>query len=146
MSDSSMSTASGQDREGAAAAMRDLPGETARGHVDPATVREHPGDVSDIDDAASAAGFVADRSAQRDGDPSSASSQYQADLPQDDVGGLRPLEQMDRSDASLGDRSTGGQAAEQALGVDPERQGGGEIEDRSTGEATRENGLGDGRG
>ncbi len=39
MSETPMSTPSGQDREGAAAAMRDLPGETALGHVDPATSR-----------------------------------------------------------------------------------------------------------
>jgi len=31
------STPSGQDKEGAAASMRDLPGETALGNVDPAT-------------------------------------------------------------------------------------------------------------
>ncbi|MDP9430030.1 MAG: hypothetical protein M3Q47_14680 [Actinomycetota bacterium] len=50
---------------------------------------------------------------------------------------------MDRSDTSVGDLSTGGEAGRQALGVDPETAGE-EIDDRSTGEATRDEVVGGG--
>jgi hypothetical protein len=138
MSENSMSTPSGQDVEGAAATMRDLPGETAGGHVDPATTQEPPGAVADAGQAAAGAGFTTDASSRQDGDPSRASSEYEASLAQDQVGGPRPLEDMDRSDTSLGDRSTQGEASRQALGVEPGQQSDGETEDRSTGEATRD--------
>jgi hypothetical protein len=44
---------------------------------------------------------------------------------------------MDRADTSVGDLSTGGEAARQAIGVDPETAGD-VVEDRTTGEATRD--------
>jgi hypothetical protein len=138
MSERDLSTPSGQDREGAVAAMRDLPGETALGHVDPGTVQEQPGGTTDIGDAARDAGFVADAATQQDGDPGTASFR-----PEGESGAPRPLEEMDRSDTSLGDRSTEGEAARQAVGVDPAQQDGGVVEDRSTGESTRADVAGD---
>ncbi|MDP9434901.1 MAG: hypothetical protein M3P93_06790 [Actinomycetota bacterium] len=137
MGESDMSTPSGQDREGAAAAMRDLPGETALGHVDPATVEGVEGQTP-IAQAAADAGFNPDVGTARDGDPSAASSGAE--------GGTLPLSDMDRSgtDTPLGDLSTGGDAARQALGVDPRETSGGEIPDRSTGEATRDEVTGSG--
>ncbi len=130
MSQTPMSTPSGQDREGAAAAMRDLPGETALGHVDPATV-EGGDSQTPIAVAAADAGFTPDVANQRDGDPSAASA--------DADGGTRPVADMERTglDTPLGDLSTGGDAARQALGVDPRETSGQEIPDRSTGESSR---------
>ncbi|MDP9425778.1 MAG: hypothetical protein M3P37_06995 [Actinomycetota bacterium] len=130
MSQTPMSTPSGQDREGAAAAMRDLPGETALGHVNPATV-EGADSQTPIAVAAADAGFTPDVANQRDGDPSAASA--------DADGGTRPVADMDRNglDTPLGDLSTGGDAARQALGVDPRETSGQEIPDRSTGESSR---------
>ena len=58
-------------------------------------------------------------------------------------GGPLPLEDMDRSDTSVGDLSTGGEAARQALGVDPATAGD-TVDDRSTGESTRDEVVGDG--
>ncbi len=131
MSESAMTTPSGQDREGAAAAMRDLPGETALGHVDPATAPGVAGQTP-IAPAAKEAGFTPDVTHMRDGDPAAASPDAQ--------GGTLPLSEMDRNgqDTPLGDLSTGGDAARQALGVDPRETSGGEIPDRSTGEGTRD--------
>lgn len=132
MSDHEMTTPSGQDREGAAAAMRDLPGETALGHVDQASVDKPVSFDTPIAEAAAEAGFTPDVSRQRDGDPGAAS--------QDATGGLQPLDELDRSgtDQATGDLSTGGDAAREALGVDPREAAGGEIPDRSTGEATHD--------
>ncbi len=130
MSQTPMSTPSGQDREGAAAAMRDLPGEIALGNVNPATV-EGADSQTPIAVAAADAGFTPDVANQRDGDPSAASA--------DADGGTRPVADMDRNglDTPLGDLSTGGDAARQALGVDPRETSGQEIPDRSTGESSR---------
>lgn len=137
MSDSGMTTPSGQDREGARAAMRDLPGETALGHADPATAEGDRGGLDDADATSADGGFVADPRAQEDGDPGRVSSEYQSTLPQDEVGGLRPVQEMDRFDPDAGDLSTGGEAARQAVGVDP-AQSRGQVPDGSTGESTRE--------
>jgi hypothetical protein len=138
MSENSMSTPSGQDVEGAASTVRDLPAETAGGHVDPATTQQPPGAVADAGQAAADAGFTTDAPTRQDGDPSRASSEYQSSLAQHQVRGPRPLEDMHRSDTSLGDRSTQAEASRQALGVEPEQQSDGEIEDMSTGETTRD--------
>jgi hypothetical protein len=127
---SEMTTPSGQDREGAAATMRDLPGETALGHVDPATVSQPPGDVSDIADAAAAAGFTPDASTAHDGDPGRTSAEYAATLPQDEVGQVRGIGDMPGSGHAMGDYSTGGEAAREALGVEPGTQG--EVPDPSS--------------
>ncbi len=136
MSETPMSTPSGQDREGAAAAMRDLPGETALGHVDPATV-EGADSQTPIAVAATQAGFTPDVTNQRGGDPGAASAD-------EAEGGTLPIGEMDRNGLAtpLGDLSTGGDAARQALGVDPRESSGQEIPDRSTGEGSRED-LGD---
>ena len=58
------------------------------------------------------------------------------------TGGTRPLDDMDRADTSVGDLSTGGEAAREAIGVDPATAGD-EVDDRSTGEATRDQVVGD---
>ncbi len=131
MDDTGMSTPSGQDREGAAATMRDLPGETALGHVDPATAEGVAGQTP-IAEVAVERGFTPDVATHRDGDPGAASA--------DAEGGTLPLAEMDRNglDTPLGDVSTGGDAAREALGVDPRETSGQEIPDRSTGEATRD--------
>ena len=50
-------TESGSDREGAAAAMRDLPGETALGHVDPATATSPDEIGPDAEEVAAEKGF-----------------------------------------------------------------------------------------
>jgi hypothetical protein len=52
------------------------------------------------------------------------------------AGGPLPFDDMDRSDTTVGDLSTGGEAAREALGVDP-ATGGDVVDDRSTGETTR---------
>lgn len=117
-----MSTPSGSDREGAAASMRDLPGETALGHVDPGSV-DHPVDGQQpIAEAAREAGFTPDVATARDGDPSSASS-----------GATGGLASSDGDDLTLGDGSTGGDAAREALGVDPRETSGGEAPDHTQG-------------
>ena len=125
-------TASADDREGARAAMRDLPGETALGNVDPASVDHPVAGQTPIAEAAAEAGFTPDVATARDGEPSSASSGA--------TGGTLPVGDMDRSglDTPLGDESTGGDAAREALGVDPREAGGGEVPDRSTGESTHD--------
>lgn len=78
-----------------------MPGTTAKGRVDPATV--------DTDEDTGRT-------------PSEGTQQVEG------------VEDMPRSgtDTPLGDESTGGEAARQALGVDPD-QSGGEVPDRSTG-------------
>jgi hypothetical protein len=59
-------------------------------------------------------------------------------------GGPRPLDEMDRADPSAGDLSTGGETARQALGRSGEDRD--EVEDRSTGEATRDRVVPGGQG
>lgn len=57
MSEHTSDTAAGQDREGARQAMRDLPGETALGHVDPASVDDPAEAGEDIAPVATEKGF-----------------------------------------------------------------------------------------
>lgn len=93
---------------------RHLSGETAKGRVDPA-----------------AAGGRANREAPAGGEGARGK------------GTVRGTEGMPRSAADLGDRSTGGEAAREAIGADPAASGG-ETEDRSTGKSSREEMFGDG--
>ncbi|MDG9701888.1 hypothetical protein [Streptomyces sp. DH37] len=94
---------------------RHLSGETAKGRVDPA-----------------AAGGRAGEETSRG-----------TDAPRKGKGNVQGTGNMPRSGADLGDRSTGGEAAREAIGADP-AESGGEVEDRSTGKSTREETFGDG--
>ncbi len=58
-------------------------------------------------------------------------------------GGPRPLDDTDRADTSLGGLSIGGEAAREAIGVDPATAGD-QVDDRNTGTATRDEVVGDG--
>ncbi|NHC13698.1 hypothetical protein [Motilibacter deserti] len=141
MSQTPASTPSGQDREGARAAMRDLPGETALGNVDPATAKSPDEIGRRAEDVAAEEGFVASRPGG--GDSAAASSRAEADAGSTAAPtGISDLER-NTSDTPLGDLSTGGEAARQALGVDPADNRFGEVPDNSTGEATRAEVLGD---
>ncbi|MEE1939852.1 hypothetical protein V1L54_10605 [Streptomyces sp. TRM 70361] len=101
-------------REVARERARHLSGETAKGRTDPG-----------------AAGRRTHEETTRDTSPR-----------QRDTGNVRGTEGMPRSGADLGDRSTGGEAAREAIGADP-AESGGEVADRSTGESTRRETLGD---
>ncbi|MTE18819.1 hypothetical protein F0L17_06655 [Streptomyces sp. TRM43335] len=94
---------------------RHLSGETAKGRVDPA-----------------AAGGRAKREKTSGGGDTSGKG----------TGNVRGTEGMPRSGADLGDRSTGGEAAREAIGADP-AESGGETKDRSTGKSTRKEMFGD---
>jgi hypothetical protein len=137
------STPSGNDREGAAASIRDLPGETALGNVDPATATSPDEIGRNAEEVAAEHGFPGGVSAGGDSSGASASAEAGASQTASPTG----TEDLDRSGSStpLGDESTGGEAAREALGVDPDSVGaGGEIPDNSTGEATRDEVVGDG--
>ncbi|WP_344322562.1 hypothetical protein [Streptomyces macrosporus] len=93
--------------------VRHISGETAKGRVDPA---------------------AAGRRAKEEDTPHEKPGKGTR---QKGTGNVRGSEGMPRSGADLGDRSTGGEAAREAIGADPAKSGG-EVEDRSTGESTRE--------
>ena len=133
-------TPSGQDKEGAAATVRDLPGETALGHVDPATASSPDEIGRDAEEVAAEHGFPGGVSAG--GDSSGASDRAAQDAGQ--TTGPTGTSDLDRagSETPLGDESTGGEAAREALGVDPSSAGQ-EVPDNSTGESTRAEVLGD---
>jgi hypothetical protein len=59
------------------------------------------------------------------------------------MGGPHPLGGVDRTDTSVGGLSIGGEAAREAIGVDPATAGG-EVDDRNTGTARRDEVVGDG--
>ncbi|NHC44492.1 hypothetical protein [Motilibacter aurantiacus] len=135
------STPSGQDREGARAAMQDLPGETALGNVDPATATSPDQIGRRAEDVAAEAGFTA--SEPGGGDSAASSSRAESDA--GSTAAPTGIADLDRStsDTPLGDMSTGGEAAREAIGVDPSDNRFGQVPDNSTGEATRAEVLGD---
>ena len=139
MSQMDRTTESGHDREGARASMRDLPGETALGHVDPATATSPDQIGRSAAEVAAEAGFPGGVSAG--GDSAGASARAERDA--SSTGSPTGTGDLDRSGTStpLGDLSTGGDAAREAIGVNPSTAGD-EVPDRSTGESTREQVLG----
>ncbi|GAA2441944.1 hypothetical protein [Streptomyces glaucus] len=62
--------------------------------------------------------------------------------PGEAAGSAEGIGDMPRSGADLGDRDTGGEAAREAIGAEP-AESGGEVEDRSTGEASHDEVTGD---
>ncbi|MFD1828348.1 hypothetical protein ACFSJS_01550 [Streptomyces desertarenae] len=78
-------------------------------------------------------------------DPAAAGGRANREAPSggEGTGTVRGAGDMPRSGADLGDRSTGGEAAREAIGADP-AESGGETEDRSTGKSSREEMFGDG--
>ena len=141
MTQTTGTTPSSQDREGARAAMQDLPGETALGNVDPATAKSPDEIGRRAEDVAAEAGFIA--SEPRGGDSAAASSRAEADAASTAAPtGIADLP-GNTSDTPLGDMSTGGEAAREALGVDPSDNRFGDVPDNSTGESTRAEVLGD---
>ena len=137
MTQSSGTTPSSSDREAARAAMQDLPGETALGNVDPTTAARRDEIGRRAEDVADEKGFSA--SDAGDGDSEGASDR--AEQAGDGQSGLMDAQ----TDATpFGDESTEGDAAREALGIDPAKYRDGDVlPDNSTGEATRAEVLGD---
>jgi hypothetical protein len=123
-------TPSAQDREAARAAMEDLPAETALGNVDPATASSPDELGRKAEEVAAEKGFTA--STDGDGDSEAAS-----DRAEQGAGDRSGLVEASGRVTPFGDESTDGDAAREALGIDPDKYRPTDtLPDNSTGEAT----------